>query len=45
MPKKNNIPLVWNLAGGYQKDKDGSIEPVLKCHRNTMEACLNIFKK
>lgn len=43
--QKNNIPLVWNLAGGYQKDKDGSIEPVLKCHRNTMEACLNIFKK
>ncbi len=31
-------PLVWNLAGGYQRDSAGGIEPVLKLHRNTMVA-------
>lgn len=30
-------PLVWNLAGGYQRDENGGIEPVLKLHRNTLE--------
>lgn len=43
--KKHNIPIVWNLAGGYQRDEDGSIEPVLKCHRNTMAACLEVYGK
>lgn len=43
--KENNIPLVWNLAGGYQKDIDGTIEPVLKCHRNTMQICIEMFDK
>jgi len=37
------IPLVWNLAGGYQRDKRGSIEPVLKLHRQTMEACIGVY--
>lgn len=30
------IPLAWNLAGGYQKEVDGSIPKVLEIHRNTM---------
>jgi acetoin utilization deacetylase AcuC-like enzyme len=30
--------LVWNLAGGYQRDALGGIEPVLKLHRNTVVA-------
>jgi hypothetical protein len=29
----------WNLAGGYQKDAQGGIEPVLAIHRRTMQAC------
>jgi acetoin utilization deacetylase AcuC-like enzyme len=29
------VPVVWNLAGGYQWDEDGSIAPVLEIHRNT----------
>jgi acetoin utilization deacetylase AcuC-like enzyme len=29
------LPLVWNLAGGYQRDARGGIEPVLEIHRNT----------
>lgn len=32
-------PLVWNLAGGYQRDASGSIEPVLRIHRATAMAC------
>lgn len=31
------LPLVWNLAGGYQRDAAGGIEPVLKLHRATAE--------
>ena len=34
------LPVAWNLAGGYQRDGQGGIEPVLKIHRNTMRACL-----
>jgi acetoin utilization deacetylase AcuC-like enzyme len=30
-------PLVWNLAGGYQRDANGGIEPVLKLHRRTAQ--------
>lgn len=33
---KHKVPLVWNLAGGYQRDTKGGIEPVLKLHRQTM---------
>ncbi len=29
------IPVVWNLAGGYQKTDDGSIPAVLEIHENT----------
>jgi acetoin utilization deacetylase AcuC-like enzyme len=42
--KNNNIPIAWNLAGGYQKDSNNTIEPILKCHRNTLEQCILIFK-
>jgi len=34
--------LVWNLAGGYQRDADGSIEPVLRLHRNTLIAWMSV---
>lgn len=29
------IPIAVSLAGGYQKDEDGKIEPVLRLHDNT----------
>jgi hypothetical protein len=39
-------PLVWNLAGGYQRllGKTGAdeIEPVLELHRQTMQICLDV---
>ena len=37
-----NTPVVWNLAGGYTRDANGTIEPVLKLHRNTMLACMEM---
>lgn len=41
--RRLGIPLAWNLAGGYQRDADGGIRPVLDIHDNTMlafaEAC------
>ncbi len=37
------VPLVWNLAGGYQLDAQGGIEPVLAIHRATAEEHLRVF--
>ncbi|MFZ4538194.1 hypothetical protein [Propionivibrio sp.] len=34
--KEIGIPVVWNLAGGYQQP----VERVLEIHRNTMAACV-----
>lgn len=36
-------PLVWNLAGGYQRDPDGGIRPVLEVHRNTALEHARVF--
>ena len=37
------IPVVWVLAGGYQRDPFGSIAPVIELHRNTMQACIDTY--
>jgi acetoin utilization deacetylase AcuC-like enzyme len=37
------VPVCWNLAGGYSRDSEGSIEPVLALHRATMEECVKVF--
>jgi acetoin utilization deacetylase AcuC-like enzyme len=29
------VPVAWNLAGGYQREPDGSIPKVLEIHANT----------
>jgi acetoin utilization deacetylase AcuC-like enzyme len=34
------IPVAWNLAGGYQKEPDGSIPRVLEIHENTARAAI-----
>ena len=36
------LPVAWNLAGGYQLDRDGGIGPVLAIHRRTMQACADV---
>lgn len=40
---QHRVPLVWNLAGGYQRDRRGTIEPVLRLHRQTMLACIDAW--
>ena len=37
------IPIAWNLAGGYQRDSDGSIHKVIEIHRETMRQCKRVF--
>lgn len=36
------IPLVINLAGGYQTDDKGTIEPVLALHRQTAQVWIDV---
>ena len=38
------IPVAWNLAGGYQVDRDGGIQAVLEIHNNTMLECIAIYQ-
>ncbi len=33
--KELSLPVAWNLAGGYQRDDHGTIQPVLELHLNT----------
>jgi acetoin utilization deacetylase AcuC-like enzyme len=37
-----NIPVVFNLAGGYQRDASGGISKVVKLHLNTFSAALRV---
>jgi acetoin utilization deacetylase AcuC-like enzyme len=41
--RTHRIPVVWNLAGGYQRDESGEIPKVLELHRATMEECVRCF--
>jgi acetoin utilization deacetylase AcuC-like enzyme len=35
--RRLGIPIAWNLAGGYQRDRSGAIDPVLRIHVATLE--------
>jgi len=37
--KARSLPVVWNLAGGYQED----FQAVLDLHHATLEECLSVF--
>lgn len=37
------IPLAWNIAGGYQRDEQGSIAPVLRLHDITLLECARVY--
>ncbi len=37
------VPVAWNLAGGYQREPDGSIPKVLAIHRRTALACVEAY--
>lgn len=41
--KASGTPVVWNLAGGYQVEPDGSIPKVLEVHDNTMRECVRVY--
>lgn len=44
--KENNIPIVWNLAGGYQEEigeNHRSIQKVLDIHNATLEETIKVF--
>lgn len=41
--REYRIPMVWNLAGGYQTDESGTIQPVLDLHNQTMQQCHDIY--
>lgn len=43
--KNTGTPIAWDLAGGYQVAKDGSIEKVLRLHYNTFRACVSVYDK
>jgi acetoin utilization deacetylase AcuC-like enzyme len=39
-----SIPITWNLAGGYQMERDGSIPRVVQLHLNTFEEALRVWQ-
>jgi acetoin utilization deacetylase AcuC-like enzyme len=41
--KTLNIPITWNLAGGYQIDKNGSYQKVIDLHLNTFAAYRQVY--
>jgi acetoin utilization deacetylase AcuC-like enzyme len=41
--KTKGVPVAWNLAGGYQTERDGSIPKVLEIHDNTMRECVRVY--
>jgi acetoin utilization deacetylase AcuC-like enzyme len=41
--QKAEVPVAWNLAGGYQVEADGSIPKVLEIHDNTMRECIRVY--
>ena len=40
---RNRVPVMFCMAGGYQREQDGSIPKVLEIHGNTMKACVERF--
>jgi len=38
------VPIVWNLAGGYQVDSNGGIPVLLEIHNNTMLECVAAYR-
>lgn len=41
--RRRGIPLAWNLAGGYQRDENDSILPVLRLHEQTYREALGAY--
>lgn len=41
--RRIGLPVAWNLAGGYQRDANRTIRPVLDIHDNTMAECVAAY--
>lgn len=41
--KELQIPLAWNLAGGYQIGPNNSIQKVIDLHLNTFKVCQEVY--
>jgi acetoin utilization deacetylase AcuC-like enzyme len=41
--KRLQLPLTWNLAGGYQVGPNGEIDKVLELHLNTFRAMAEVY--
>lgn len=41
--KASGVPVAWDLAGGYQVERDGTIPKVLEIHDNTMRECVRVY--
>jgi acetoin utilization deacetylase AcuC-like enzyme len=41
--KRLQIPIAWNLAGGYQRDQNQTILPVLRLHEETYRVAEEIY--
>lgn len=45
MARDLGVPVCWNLAGGYQVEKDGTIPKVVEIHVNTLKAAAHAMAK
>lgn len=43
--KNLNIPVATSLAGGYQRDKNGSINAVIELHNNALRECHRVLSE
>lgn len=43
--KQMGIGVAWGLAGGYSKDENGEITPVLSIHAASVEECIRAHSK
>jgi len=43
--KQMGLPVSWCLAGGYSKDENGEITPVLQIHRATAEEAIKVWSR
>jgi acetoin utilization deacetylase AcuC-like enzyme len=41
--REMNVPVAWDLAGGYQVEPDGTIPKILEIHDNTMRECVRVY--
>jgi acetoin utilization deacetylase AcuC-like enzyme len=37
------IPIAWNLAGGYQRDRTGTLAPIVEIHLNTAREWIRAY--